>query len=117
MHKFAAVKMSRIQEELRLISQDNSSSADVRHSMKLNEMLGDLATKLECYQVALNSYLNMVCHELPSYLMLKMFLLNCLIVKTKELTIIYVFLCNPWQPFLNLMISTHVSGSTESTAR
>lgn len=65
--------MSRIRDELRLISQENSSSADMRQSMKLNEKLGDLATKLECYQVALDRYLNMVCHKLLSCIILEVF--------------------------------------------
>jgi hypothetical protein len=55
--------MGRIQEELRLISGGNQSSADMRQSMKLYEMLGDLASKLECYQVALNNYLGMVSEQ------------------------------------------------------
>ena len=59
---FAAVKMGRMLEELRLIPIDSKSSTDaLRQSMKLYEKLGDTATKMECYQVALNNYLHLVC--------------------------------------------------------
>lgn len=57
--------MSRILQELHLINHESQmiSSANMRQSMKLYEKLGDIAAKLECYQLALNNYISMVCFK------------------------------------------------------
>ena len=53
--------MGRLQQELRLVAQNDRESLEtLKQKMKLFEKLGDIAAKLECYQVALNNYIAMV---------------------------------------------------------